>query len=98
MIIRFFRAIVQEGQENAFRNFFLSTALPLVRSQEGLVSVRVGLPPASTPTEFSMMTVWRDLEVLKGFAGEDWKKAVIHPDEANLLRETYVHHYEVVDL
>jgi len=97
MIIRFFRAIVHEGQHEAFRAFFVQTALPLVRSQEGMLSASVGLPHESSPNEFSMVTTWRDLGALKRFAGEDWQRAVIHPDEAHLLKETHVHHYHALN-
>jgi hypothetical protein len=95
MILRFFRAIVHEGQQSDFRRFFLGTALPFVRSHAGLESVSVGLPHETSPNEFSMVMVWRDLAALKGFAGENWRQAVIHPDEAHLLKETHVHHYEL---
>jgi heme-degrading monooxygenase HmoA len=97
MIIRFFRALVHDGQQDSFRKFFIETALPLIRSQEGLVSVSVGLPHETSPHEFSMVTVWRDLDVLRRFAGDDWKSAVIHTDEAHLLKETFVHHYHALD-
>ena len=97
MIMRIFRALVHEGQQDAFRKFFIETALPLVRAQEGLVSVSVGLPHETSPNEFSMVTIWRDLDGLRHFAGDDWKSAVIHPDEAHLLKETFVSHYRVLD-
>ena len=95
MIIRFFRAIVHEGMQEEFRTFFLETALPLVRSQEGLASVTVGLPREESPREFCMVMIWRDLEAVRRFAGREWNRAVIHPDEAHLLEETHVHHYEL---
>jgi hypothetical protein len=40
-----------------------------------------------------MIMHWRDMDSLKRFAGEDWRSAVIHPHEADLLQETFVHHY-----
>ena len=98
MILRFFRAIVREGKQSEFRRFFLGTALPNVRLQPGLVSVSVGLPSDESPTEFSMVMVWRDLEALKGFTGDNWQAAVIHPDEADLLKETYVYHYDLAQI
>jgi heme-degrading monooxygenase HmoA len=95
MILRFFRAIVHEGKQNEFRRFFLGTALPNVRSQPGFVSVSVGLPSDGSQTEFSMVMVWRDLDALKGFTDENWQAAVIHSDEADLLKETHVYHYDL---
>ena len=97
MILRFFRAIVHDGSQDEFRKFFLGTALPNVRAQAGLVSVSVGLPRPESPREFSMQMIWKDLESLQGFAGTNWRNAVIHPDEAHLLAETHVYHYELAD-
>ena len=45
-----------------------------------------------------MIMVWEDIEAIKGFAGSDWEKAVIHPDERHPLKETFVHHYDSVIL
>ena len=92
-IVRVFRAKVKPGKEAEFRAFFLETAVPLLREQEGLVSVRVGLPREETPTEFLMTTTWSSIEALAGFVGEDWDKAVIDPREAHLLERTAVYHY-----
>ena len=94
MIIRVFRAYVHAGKQQEFEEFFLNKALSNIRAQPGLVSVMVGKPLADTPTEFLVVTVWRDLESLKGFAGENWQNPVIDPDEVDLLSKTFVHHYE----
>ena len=96
MIIRIFRAYVHDGKQEEFQQFFLETALPLVKQQEGLVSATIGTPVPSTPNEFVMITTWKDLDSLKHFAGEHWEKAVIHPKEQHLLFNTTVHHYEGV--
>ena len=95
MILRFFRAIIHDGKQAEFKMFFLGTALPIVRSHPGLVSVSIGLPRPESPSEFSMSMVWRDMDALKGFAGENWQKAVIHLDEAHLLKATFVYHYDL---
>jgi heme-degrading monooxygenase HmoA len=94
MIIRVFRAVVHDGKQDEFKKFFLGTALPLVKSQQGLVSVSVGTPNERTPNEFVMVMVWQNLEALRAFSGNKWYEAVIHPDEAHLLKETFLHHYE----
>ena len=96
MLIRVFRAVVRPGQQAEFERFFLNKALPMVKARPGLVSVLVGTPNAASPEEFLMTSVWQDLDTLKGFAGEHWQSAVIDPDEAHLLKETFVYHYEAV--
>ncbi len=97
MIVRFFRAITHQGKSEEFQTVFLETVLPLIRSQEGLISASVGLPHESSPDEFSMHMIWRDLDAIRGFAGNDWGKAVVLPEEAHLLKETFVHHYVVAE-
>lgn len=94
MIIRVFRAIVQDGMQDEFKQFFLNQAVPHVSSQAGLIRLSVGLPMPSTPNEFLMVMFWKDLESVKGFAGSDWEKAVILEDERHLIKEVHVHHYE----
>ena len=93
MITRFFRAIVHDGKQDEFQKFFVGTMLGIVRSQKGLVSAHIGLPHEVSPNEFSMVMVWKDMDALKGFSGENWQNAVIHPDEKHLLKETFVYHY-----
>lgn len=94
MIIRVFRAVVHDGRQQEFERFITGKALPLVKQQEGLVSVTVGRPAGPTPREFLMVTVWRDLDALKAFAGEKWWNPVVQPEEVRLLSETFLHHYE----
>ncbi len=94
MIIRFFRAVVHAGKEDEFAAVFQGTILPMVRSQEGLISASIGLPMESSPQEFCMVMVWRDLAAVKVFAGEHWQEAVIDPSEAHLLAQTFVDHYQ----
>ncbi len=97
MIIRIYRAIVHEGKQQEFERIFLETALPALKAQPGLISATPGLPLESSPNEFLMVMHWKDLESIKRFAGENWQQARIDPDEAHLLKETYVYHYEAVE-
>jgi heme-degrading monooxygenase HmoA len=92
-IIRVFRATARAGAESAFESFFVHEALELVRQQKGLVAAQIGLPPPDRPGEFLMVTTWEDLESLIGFAGDDWKEAVIDPREAPLLGDARVDHF-----
>ena len=95
MIIRIFRAFAQPGKQDAFAKFFVDTALPLVENQPGCMSVQIGFPRPETPDEFVMIMVWRDVDALKAFVGEEWREAHVHPDQVALLRETRLHHYEL---
>jgi len=93
MIVRVFRARTRPGKAEAFRKFFEEQALPVMREQRGLVRVEIGWPMAPTD-EFLMITVWRDLDSLRAFSGDDWMQAKLLPEERPLLDEVFVHHYE----
>jgi len=95
VILRVYRAVVHEGQEAAFRAFFEETAIPTLNATDGMERLIVGWPRPEDPQAFSMVQIWRDLDAMKAFTGEAWREAVVHPDEAHLLKETSVHHYNV---
>lgn len=92
-VIRVFRATIKSGSETQFRAFFMNEALPMVQREEGLISAQVGLPMESSPSQFSMITTWRDLASVKRFAGANWEQAVIDPREAPFIQESFVSHY-----
>ena len=39
--------------------------------------------------------VWENLDAMKAFVGEDWQNPHIHPDEAELVKERQITHYEL---
>ena len=97
MIIRIFQVRVHEGKRGEFEKFFRETAMPLMKKQPGLMSLTAGVPRPESPDNFCMVMVWRDLDAMKDFVGEDWQSAHIHPDEAKLVRERTIHHYELAE-
>jgi antibiotic biosynthesis monooxygenase (ABM) superfamily enzyme len=97
-IIRVFRARVKPGADEEFRRFFTVDALALMRSQPGCLEVRIGLPTPDSPRDFLMITKWSDLDSLAGFAGGDWREAVIDHGEAHLLEEVETQHYVEFDV
>jgi len=98
MIIRVFRPTIHPGKEAEFESFLRDTAIPLVSRQSGLVAQHVGTPRDSSSTEFCYVTVWEDAESIRAFAGERWQEAVITPEEEDLLKETWIGHYEVMSV
>lgn len=96
MIIRVFRARVHPGMQEQFKEKVQQLSIPLVQRQKGLIAYYSGEPTEAAPDEFVMVTIWRSLDDLKAFAGEDWNRSVIPEEELPLLSETFVHHYEVI--
>jgi len=96
MIIRIFRVTVHDGKQAEFERFFREIAAPHVRSQPGLVSLRMGKPLPSSPCEFVMVMLWKDLDSVKQFAGNNWQQAVIMEEERDLIRQVSVRHFELM--
>jgi quinol monooxygenase YgiN len=95
MIIRVFRAKVRPGKGAEFQRLVREQSIPMVKKQAGVVAVYAGSPVGSNRDEFTVTTVWKDLEHLKSFAGGDWEKSVVPPDELPLLEATSIHHFEL---
>jgi heme-degrading monooxygenase HmoA len=97
MIIRVFRPTIHPGKEAEFESFLRETAIPLVSQQSGVIAQHVGKPRDSSSTEFVYVSVWEDVESIRAFAGERWQEAVIAAEEEDLLKETWIGHYEVIE-
>ncbi|GBC70229.1 hypothetical protein HRbin01_01939 [archaeon HR01] len=94
MIVRVWRCRISSAE--GFREFTDKDALPILRSQEGCIAAYVGLDDLQNGI---VVTVWRDLESLRRFAGDDWREPVIHPNEVKLLAEKpKVEHYTLVGM
>jgi heme-degrading monooxygenase HmoA len=96
VIIRVFRPTIRPGKEQEFEAFLGDTAVPLVSRQAGLVAQHVGRPREPATTEYVYVTVGKDVESIRAFAGERWQEAVITPDEEHLLKDTWIGHYAVL--
>lgn len=93
MIIRVFRARLKSGAYDAFARITDETTLPVMRVQPGLLTVRAG-GPGGTRDVFAILSVWKDLESLKAYTGDNWEEALVLPGEADLVIETSVQHFD----
>lgn len=96
MIMRIFQVTTRPGKEAAFAEFFHGTAIPLMRNTDGIVSVLPGAARPDSPREFSFVMVWRDLDALRAFVGEDYATPHIDPAEAELVESRLIRHYDLV--
>ena len=48
--------------------------------------------------EFTLISLWESMDVIKGFAGDDVERAVYYPEDERFLNEmaSRVSHYEVL--
>lgn len=97
MIMRIFQVTTQPGKEAEFSRFFHDTAIPLMRRQPGLRTVLPGAARPDHPREFSFVMVWESLDALKAFVGEDYDSPHIAPEEAELVADRRIAHYDLVE-
>ncbi|WP_108663177.1 antibiotic biosynthesis monooxygenase family protein [Acuticoccus kandeliae] len=98
MIMRIFQVVTRPGKEEEFGKFFHETAIPLMKRTEGLVEILPGAARAESPREFSFVMVWKDLNALKAFVGEDYASPHVDPAEAALVESRSIRHYDLVAL
>ena len=93
MIVRIFRAKIRENQVTEFKRMVQEQSIPWLESSEGMLGYFSGEPFGDNEQEFVMITLWRDLESLKAFAGPDWDNPVVTEDEKPLVGEKFAEHY-----
>jgi len=94
MIIRVFQAKIRLDKLAEFKRMMQEQSIPGLTSAEGMLGYFPGEPFSHDRREFVMVTLWRDIESLKKFTGENWKTPVITSDETPLIEEMVVYHYQ----
>jgi heme-degrading monooxygenase HmoA len=97
MIMRIFQVVTRPGKEQEFAEFFHRTAIPLMQRTPGIVTVLPGAARPESPREFSFVMVWRDLDALKAFVGDDYQSPHVDPAEAALVESRSIKHYDLVE-
>ncbi len=98
MIVRMWHGIVPTSKADAYAEFTNGRAIPDYRSVKGNLSVHILRREQGDITHFITLTFWKDLESIKGFAGEDVEAAKYYPEDKDYLLEfePKVVHYEVI--
>ena len=98
MIVRIWHGRVPTTQAKAYREFVNARAIPDYQSVPGNISVYVLERPEGDVTHFITLTFWKDLDSIKGFAGDDLERAKYYTEDDKYLLEfePTVVHYEVV--
>ncbi len=98
MIVRMWHGRVPTSKAPAYRAFLNARAIPDYQSVAGNISVYILERKEGTVTHFITMTLWEDMDVIKGFAGDEVEAAKYYPEDKDFLIEFEpgVVHYEVV--
>jgi heme-degrading monooxygenase HmoA len=82
----------------AYAAYFERVVIPELNEVAGYRSARLLQRDVAGGVEIVVATTWESMAVIRGFAGEDIERAVVH-DEAAALFSDYDHtvrHFEVV--
>jgi quinol monooxygenase YgiN len=93
MIVRIFRAKIREDKVTEFKRMVQDQSIPWLEKSAGMLGYFPGEPFGENAQEFVMVTLWRDLESLQAFAGDDWSTPVVTEDEAPLVEAMFADHY-----
>ena len=98
MIVRMWHGRVETAKAESYREFLTKRAIPDYKSVAGNISVHILERKENEITHFITMTFWEDMEVIKGFAGENPEVAKYYPEDRDFLLEfePTVVHYQVV--
>jgi heme-degrading monooxygenase HmoA len=96
MILRVFVVTIHDGMAAEFEDFFQKIAIPQVKKWPGMLSMHCGKPDPENPKQFCMTMIWRDVEALTDFAGENWREARIEPEEKHLIESVSLKHFELM--
>ena len=98
MIIRMWHGRVPTSKAPVYRLFLNERAIPDYQSVAGNISVWILERQEGDITHFITMSSWENMDVIKGFAGEEPEVAKYYPEDKDFLLEfeANVVHYEVV--
>ena|ERR1700730_13307858 len=98
MIARLWSAQSTPTQAPDYVEHFRSQVLPSVRTVDGYVGAMLLEQAIPSAVEIIVITFWRSVDSVRGFAGADLEGAVVTDEAAALLTQfdQRVRHYEIV--
>ena len=98
MIVRLSHGRTPTSKAEAYRELLKARAIPAYQSVAGNQSVYILERREGDITHFITLSFWRDLDAIKGFAGEEVDTAQYFPEDHEYLLEfePKVVHYAVV--
>ena len=95
MIVRVFHAQIQADKVALWQEKVENFSIPWLEEQRGMLGYYPGKPLSPASTEYSMISLWQDVAALQEAVGEDYGQVVLLEDEAALVEETWLEHYEL---
>jgi heme-degrading monooxygenase HmoA len=99
MISRQWRGLARPERADAYVEHLRTETFPKIRTIPGFVSASILKRELEQGVEFLVVTHWKSLDAIRGFAGTDVEAAVV-PAEVERMMIEYdrsARHYEVVE-
>ena len=98
MVVRMWHGRVPSAKAQAYREFLNRRAIADYQAVPGNISVHILERYEGDIAHFITLTFWANMNVIRGFAGEDVERAKYYAEDRDFLLEfePNVVHYEVV--
>jgi len=98
MIARFWRGVTPKSKADEYFAYLQETGLKEYRATKGNRGVYVFRQIENDRAVFLLLSLWDSYEAIKGFAGQNYERAVYYPEDRKFLLELEpnVTHYEVL--
>ncbi|MEM9075710.1 MAG: antibiotic biosynthesis monooxygenase [Bacteroidota bacterium] len=99
MIARIWEGKTKVEHEKVYEQFMKERAVPDYSKTAGFVKLLFLKRSDEHFAYFTLVTFWKDLQVIENFAGKDYETAKYYPEDQNYLLEfpEKVIHYEVFE-
>ncbi|WP_299275147.1 antibiotic biosynthesis monooxygenase [uncultured Psychroserpens sp.] len=97
MIARIWKGKTQLKHLEAYTAFMKSRAIPDYKKTNGFIKLIFLKRTDNDFAYFELLTFWKNMEVIKNFAGDDFERAKYYPEDKNYLIDfpEKVTHYQV---
>jgi len=97
MIGRIWKGVTKKEDMKRYLAYLKATGLKDYAATKGNLGTYVLTRQVGGSTEFLLLSLWRSMEDIKGFAGEEVEKAVYYPADKEFLLDMVptVDHYEI---
>jgi heme-degrading monooxygenase HmoA len=98
VIARFWSAQTTHAQAPVYADHLRNEVLPTVRTVDGYAGAMLLEREVSGGIEILVITFWRSLDSIRGFAGDDLEGAVVSNEIVSLFSQfdQRVRHYELI--
>jgi len=99
MIIREWRGRATLQNAEGYPKHFRTKVVPELTHVDGFLGAHLSQRHVEDKIEFLVLTRWKSMDVINGFAGKDVNKALVEPGAVAVLVDfdEHVQHYQVLE-